>query len=159
VGQSRILLAVALFVAVSPLACKRGAATHKIGETAVQSDYKLTLLQLKECELDELDKRALAGVSKDLRALGAEVILEPTGEKVFHTPLRAIVADSAGNSYPGVMMVECKPPLLPKAEYLSKGKNYRGFITFHVPATATGLKLTYQPFVAQEQPVVFDLGR
>jgi hypothetical protein len=154
------VLGCALILALALLGCRnRGGRVHQIGETAAQSDYKFTIHQTKDCELAEADKRLLDRAKKGSKALGLEVTLEPTGKDMSYVPYRAVVSDSSGASYPGAVMLLCQPEILPKAQTLTKNRPYRGWITFHVPATATGLKLTYQPFAIEEQTVQFDLGR
>lgn len=152
-------LGATLILVVALLGCKRGNRVHAVGETAEQSDYKFTVLQVKDCPLDEADTRILAKAKPGVKALAVEVILQPTGKEMFYVPYKATVSDASGGSYQGAVMVVCAPQISPRAEPLTKNQTYRGWITFHVPATASGLKLTYQPFAIQEQPVQFDLGR
>jgi len=148
-----------LIILAALLGCKRGG-VHKVGETAEQSDYRLTILQVKDCELSEADRGVLIRAKDGAKALGVEAILEPTGDRdLLYAPYRAVVTDSTGATYPGAVMVLCQPEILPKAEKLQKNGKYRGFITFHLPPAASGLKLRYQPFAIKEQPVEFDLGR
>jgi hypothetical protein len=53
----------------------------------------------------------------------------------------------------------CKPELPTFIDNVDPKKPLRGFITFEMPATATGLKLTYGPYMWNEQEITFDLGR
>jgi hypothetical protein len=150
-------LGIVVLVTVALPSCrKRAGGVYKVGQTAEQSDYKLTILRIKECELNETEKHFLG---KDKTALGVEVILEPTGRGMAYSPTYAKVSDSSGASVTGAVSWLCKPELSPKFVKLTKHHAYQGFITFHVPTSSVGLKLTYQPFMLREQPVTFDLGR
>ena len=53
----------------------------------------------------------------------------------------------------------CEPDL--KSVRIGKGEKAKGWVTFEVPEKASGLKLTYNPFIigTAKQELKFDLGR
>jgi hypothetical protein len=147
---------VTLIVVAALLGCKKQPAQGKIGETIAQSDYRLTVLKVDQCPLNDAEQHI---VGKGAIALGVEIVIERTGSKqVPHNPTYAVVTDSAGRTYEGSAMAYCKPSL-PLQVDVEPGKPLRGLITFEMPATATGLKLSYSPFLRRDQEIRFDLGR
>jgi len=146
----------ALIALLALLGCKRGSVVHKVGETAVQSDYRLTVLGVKTCELNEAEKYMLDRNKKE--AVGVEVILEPTADNIVFAPPSAIASDGSGAEYTGAIHTTCKPELKPQFTKLAAHVKYRGFITFHVPVKTSGLRLKFSPpRPFREQPVEFDL--
>jgi hypothetical protein len=145
----------ALILAAALLACKKTPAEAKLGETVSQSDYRLTVFKTHDCTSGN---EAIVG--KGNIALGVEVLIEHTGSKQLpYNPTYAVIRDSAGRKYKGTPMNYCKPELPLFIDNVDPKKPLRGFITFEMPATATGLKLTYGPYMWNEQEVTFDLGR
>jgi hypothetical protein len=146
----------ALILLVALLGCKRGGGVHKVGETAVQSDYELTVLGVKACELSEAEKYTMD--RHEERAVGVEVILEPTADNIVFGPPFAIVSDGSGGEYTGKLLTTCEPKLEPQFTKLTAHRKYRGFVTFHVPVKTAVLRFKFsppRPFF--EQPVEFDL--
>jgi hypothetical protein len=135
----------------------------RVGETAVQSSYKLTVLEVKHCPLKVISR-------DEAIALGVEMIIENTKDRpIVLSPSIASISDSTGGSYDGSMAQDCEPPLPLIADLATKGTPVRGWVTYHVPPKARGFKLTFHPFSASTFParfflkspedVVFDLGR
>jgi hypothetical protein len=146
----------ALIALLALLGCKRGSGVHKVGETAVQSDYKFTVLGVKLCELNEAEKYTMDRNKKE--AVGVEVILEPTADNIVFSPPNAIASDGSGGEYTGAVFATCEPELKPQFTKLTAHGKYRGFITFHVPVKTPGLRLKFSPpRPFGEQPVEFDL--
>jgi hypothetical protein len=147
---------VTLVVVAALLACKKQPAEGKVGETIARSDYRLTVLKIDQCPLNDAEQ---AIVGKGAIALGVEMVIERTGSKqVPHNPTYAVVTDSAGRTYEGSAMAYCKPAL-PLQVDVEPGKPLRGLVTFEMPATATGLKLSYSPYLRRDQEIRVDLGR
>jgi hypothetical protein len=147
---------VTLVVVAALLACKKQPAEGKVGETIAQSDYRLTVLKVDQCPLNDAEQSI---VGKGAIALGVEMVIERTGSKqVPHNPTYAEIKDSAGRLYKGSAMAYCKPAL-PLQVDVEPGKPLKGFVTFEMPATATGLKLAYSPYLRNDQEIRFDLGR
>jgi hypothetical protein len=135
----------------------------RVGETAIQSSYKLTVLEVKQCPIKvmSIDQKI---------ALGVEMIIENTKDRpIVLSPSVVSISDSTGGSYWGSMAQDCEPPLPLIADLVTKGTPIRGWVTYHVPPTARGFKFTFHPFSASSFPgrlflkspedVVFDLGR
>jgi len=129
-------------------------ATHAIGERAESRDYFMTLLAVTTCEV-EPHFRPAAGRIK----LGLDVLVEARGPREVPTnPFLATLRDSQARDYQADI-AGCTPTL--RADRLARSDQARGFITFEVPADATGLVMTYAPFVVGVGPEVltFALGR
>ena len=127
---------------------------HKLGETAQAPDFKVTLENVKECKVKYYFQPKKGNVK-----LGAEVVIEGTAERQIPVnPFYAKVTDADGDSYASTF-AGCEPEL--KSSQVSKGQDARGWISFELPERASGLKLSYAPFVIGrgKQEVTFDLGR
>ena len=144
-----------LVLSAALLACKKEPGEAKLGETVSQSDYRLTIFKTHDCTAG---KEGIVG--KGNMALGVEVLIEHTGSKQLpYNPTYAQIKDSAGRKYKGTPMNYCKPELPMFVDNVDPHKPLRGFITFEMPATAAGLKLTYCPYMWNQQEISFDLGR
>jgi hypothetical protein len=135
----------------------------RVGETAVQSSYKLTVLEVKACPRNVISR-------DDEISLGVEMIIENTKDRpIVLSPSVVSISDSTGGSYTGSLAQDCEPPLPLFADLVTKGTPVRGWVTYHVPPKARGFKLTFHPFSTSSLPgrfflkspedVVFDLGR
>jgi hypothetical protein len=153
--DSKSAYGAALILAATLLACKKRPDEAKLGETVSESDYRLTVFKTQDCTAGH---EGIIG--KGNMALGVEVLIEHTGSKQLpYNPTYALITDSAGRKYKGTPMNYCKPDLPMFIDNVDPSKPLRGFITFAMPATATGLKLTYGPYMWNEQEIRFDLGR
>jgi hypothetical protein len=129
-------------------------AVHRIGDTAAATFYKLRVEKVEECKLREY----FAPSPGNLK-IGVDVSFEGTADKdVPVNPFYAKLTDSEGYSWTSTL-AGCIPDL--KSMRINTGDTVRGWITFELPKTATGLKLVYAPFVvgSGKQELVFDLGR
>lgn len=136
----------------SPLA--PSAAAHAVGERAESRDYFMTLVRVTTCDV-EPHFRPPTGRIK----LGLEVLVEARGPREVPTnPFLATLRDSEARDYQADI-AGCTPTL--RADRLAKNDQARGFITFEVPSDATGLVMTYAPFVVGVglEELTFALGR
>lgn len=126
-----------------------------MGETAVASDYTLSLSELKTC-----DKTVIAPRPGNLR-LGVRVeIAGKTEHEVPVNPFYARLVDQDRDGYAyAATFGGCEPAL--KSAHVSKGQSLSGWITFEIPEKAKGLELTYSPYILNrgDQSVKFVLGR
>lgn len=130
------------------------AKTPGVGDTATLSDYKLTLLAVKECKV-ETYFRPKAGSIK----LGVQVAVEGTRElDVPVSPFHAHLSDADDKDY-SATLAGCTP-ILPSVR-VAQGERAEGWITFEVPEKATGLVLLYDPVIigGAEERARFTLGR
>lgn len=129
-------------------------APHAVGERAESRDYFMTLVRVASCEV-EPHFRPAAGRIK----LGLEVLIEARGfREVPSNPFLATLRDAEGRDYQADL-AGCTPTL--RADRLTQKQTARGFITFDVPQDATGLIMTYAPFVVGvgQEKLEFALGR
>lgn len=136
---------------VPPLA---GQTVHPVGATAEAPFYKMRVEKVQECKVRDYFAPAPGSIK-----LGVEVTLEGTADKdVPVNPFYAKLVDSEGYSWTSTL-AGCTPDL--KSMRINSGDSAHGWITFEIPKSATGLKLTYSPFIvgAIKQELVFDLGR
>lgn len=127
---------------------------YPVGERGIARDYFMTLISVKECQV-EPHFRPKAGHLK----LGLEVLLEGrTLQEVPTNPFSATLRDAQDRDYQ-VDLAGCTPTL--RADRVTRDQQARGFITFEVPDDATGLKLKYAPFVVGVGPeeLEFSLAR
>ena len=130
------------------------AASHAVGERAESRDYFMTLVALRTCEV-EPHFRPAGGHIK----LGLDVLLEARGAReVPANPFLARLRDAEGRDYQADI-AGCTPTL--RADRLAANDKARGFITFEVPKDASGLVMTYAPFVVGVglEELSFSLGR
>ena len=130
------------------------AAAHVVGERAESRDYFMTLVAVTPCEVEPHFRPAPGHIK-----LGLEVLLEARGQSEVPTnPFLATLRDSEAREY-RADIAGCTPTL--RADRLAHSDQARGFITFEVPSDATGLVMTYAPFVVGVGPEVltFALGR
>lgn len=127
---------------------------HPIGQRAVARDYAMQVISVGSCEVEahfEPDAGKIKlGVLVELEGLSQrEVPANPFLAKLRDADAREYKADPAG----------CTPTL--SAGRVSRGGKRRGFISFQIPATASGLEFVYAPFVvgSGEQKLRFDLNR
>ena len=129
------------------------AAVHRVGQAAKAPSYRMQVEKVQECEVEQYF-RPKAGNIK----LGVDVTIAATGESVPVNPFYAKLVDAEGTVYT-TTLAGCRPTL--KSSRLEQDETASGFITFELPSTATGLRMTYAPFIigGSEQRLVFDLGR
>jgi hypothetical protein len=145
---------VTLILVAALLSCKKPG-EGKLGETIAESDYRLTVLKTQVCTAG--NEFVLGNGNM---ALGVELIIEHTGSKQLpFNPTYVQIIDSAGRRYKGTPMAYCKPSLPAHLDNVDPHKPLRGFVTFEMPATATGLKLSFSPYMWNQQEIKFDLGR
>jgi hypothetical protein len=129
--------------------------THAIGQTAEALDYTLTLQEVKTC-----DGTRIAPKPGNVR-LGVKVAIEGRTEReVPVNPFYARLSDRQRDGYAyAATFGGCEPDL--KSARVEKGNRISGWITFEIPAKASGLELSYSPYVlgSSEQTVKFSLGR
>ncbi|MCA9598141.1 MAG: DUF4352 domain-containing protein [Myxococcales bacterium] len=125
-----------------------------VGEAATAPDYKMTIDNVKECKVKYYFRPKKGNIK-----LGVEVSIEGTADKdVPVNPFYAKITDGEGYSYTSTFG-GCEPDL--KSVRIGKGEKAKGWVTFEVPEKASGLKLTYNPFIigTAKQELKFDLGR
>lgn len=129
-----------------------GAKTYKVGETAQQPDYSMKVTAVKTCTVPTYCTPAGGNIK-----LGVEVSVQATATKTVPVnPFYAKVTDSQKVEYTSTFC-GCTPEL--QAVSLQPGQSAGGWITFELPAVATGLMMSYTPFiVGSPGAVTFDLG-
>lgn len=130
------------------------AAPHAVGERAESRDYSMTLVRVAPCEVEPHFQPAPGRIK-----LGLEVLIEARSvREVPANPFLATLRDADDRDYQADL-AGCTPTL--RAARLAHTDQARGFITFEVPADATGLVMTYAPFVVGVGPEIltFALGR
>lgn len=130
------------------------AAPHLVGERAESRDYFMTLVAVRPCEVEPHFSPAPGRVK-----LGLEVLIEArTLREVPANPFLATLKDAQARDYQADI-AGCTPTL--RAERLARSHTARGFITFDIPSDATGLTMTYAPFVVGVglEELTFALGR
>jgi len=129
-------------------------AAHGVGERAESRDYFMTLVAVTTCDVEPHFRPAPGRIK-----LGLEVLLEARGPREVPTnPFLATLRDSQARDYQADI-AGCTPTL--RADRLADSDQARGFITFEIPSDATGLVMTYAPFVVGVGPeaLTFALGR
>ncbi len=124
------------------------------GEWGTKEDYRMRVVAVRECEVESY----FAPREGHLK-LGVEVELSGASDKdVPSNPLHASLVDSEGQRYEATL-AGCRPSLSPLR--IKRGESARGFITFELPKTATGLVLRYEPFIVgrADTTLAFELGR
>ncbi len=127
---------------------------HHVGDKAALPDYRISVVDVKECKPRSYYKPRAGNVW-----IGVEVTVEATTDKEVRTsPFFAHLVDSSGRGHTATFG-GCKPEL--KDSRLAKGDHARGYITFEIPETANGLRLVYDPFVigGGKQTVAFTIVR
>lgn len=130
------------------------AAPHAVGERAESRDYFMTLVRVATCEVEPHFRPAPGRIK-----LGLEVLIEArNAREVPANPFLATLRDAEDRDYKADL-AGCTPTL--RADRLAQHDRAHGFITFEVPADATGLIMTYAPFVVGVGPeeLTFALGR
>lgn len=144
-----------------------GGQGYGVGDTAQLADYKMTLVQVGTCTASDSYFDPKPGNIY----IGASITLQATAD----IPLQPfMVTDKAMNSYALRApefdgLIGCKPPLgnqngnlkaTGNGWILPGGQTVSGWVTFEVPATATGLTLHFDPFVTGTgaESVSFDWG-
>lgn len=130
------------------------AAPYAVGERAEARDYFLTLVRVTTCDVEAHFSPAPGRVK-----LGLEVLIEAkSAREVPANPFLATLRDAQTRDYEADL-AGCTPTL--GANRLSGNKQARGFITFELPREATGLVMTYSPFVVGVglEELTFSLGR
>lgn len=108
----------------------------KIGETVIQGDYAITA---QTAEVKKTDKG---------KSVSVELIITSNADSgVSVNPLFVSVKDSNGYEY-NAALFDAKQPTLKSQNDLPKGDKVRGWLTFEVPADATGLVMTYKPMLS-----------
>ena len=113
---------------------------HAVGQQGQARDYFMTLIGVRRCDV-EPHFRAASGHVK----LGAQVRIEGrTPKEVPVNPLLGTLEDSEHQRY-RADLAGCTPSL--PAGRVASGQLAEGFISFEVPLGASGLVMTYAPFV------------
>lgn len=128
---------------------------HRIGQLATANDYTLTLTEVKRCSGTRIAPRA-----GNVR-MGVKLEIAGTSSReVPVNPFYARLVDRERDGYGyAATFGGCEPDL--KSAHVTEGQSMSGWVTFEIPEKATGLELTYSPYIlnSAEQPVKFDLGR
>lgn len=113
--------------------------TGKIGETVAQDGYLITVNGVERAE-----SFGAGGKAKDGNIMVAvDITVGSDKDKgVSSNGLNCNLKDSQGFKYSGAIF-GVKNPLLPGQNDIPKGDKVRGWVTFEVPKTATGLTLEY----------------
>jgi hypothetical protein len=130
------------------------AAPFALGERAEARDYFLTLVRVTPCAVEPHFSPAAGRVK-----LGLDVLIEAkNAREVPSNPFLARLRDAQTRDY-GADLAGCTPTL--RADRLSGSERASGFITFELPEDATGLVMTYSPFVVGVglEELSFALGR
>lgn len=130
------------------------ATAYPVGERGIARDYFMTLISIKECQV-EPHFRPQPGHLK----LGLLVLIEGrTQQEVPTNPFSSTLKDAQGHDY-RADLAGCTPTL--RADRVTHGREARGFVTFEIPNDATGLKMKYAPFVVGVgvEELEFALGR
>jgi hypothetical protein len=129
--------------------------THKLGQTAAARDFAVTLQEVKIC-----DGTRIAPKPGNVR-LGVRLTIEGRTEReVPVNPFYARLVDRERDGYAyAATFGGCEPDL--KSARVKKGDRMSGWVTFEIPKQASGLELSYSPYVlgSSEQSVQYDLGR
>lgn len=123
---------------------------HPIGENVAAPDYRMKLVSVKECR-----SKQYYHPRKGNMWLGVEVKLESTSDHELRvSPFYATLHDSQHHIYTPTFG-GCRPAL--DSLRMKKGDKARGWITFELPRSATGIRLVYDPFVVggPHQPLQF----
>lgn len=113
----------------------------RMGETIAQGGYRLTVTKVEEAQAFGDFARAEAGK----KLVAVEMLIESgADEGVDINPMfYAKVKDADGYEYSASLAG--KEPTLKAQNNLPKGEKVRGWVTFEVPETASGLVLSYKP--------------
>lgn len=124
----------------------------KVGDTITQGDYIITVVSVETAqEFGDFVK-----VKEGNIFVATELIVESgAAAGVSVNPLYISVKDAEGFEYTSTILG--KEPSLKSQNDLPAGEKMRGWVTFEVPTTATGLILTYQPLGGNVR-IRFDLG-
>ncbi len=128
---------------------------YQLGERAEAADYALTVSEVRICEDAPIAPR------KGHVRLGVK--LEITGKSERAVPANAFYAklfdrERDGYAY-SASAGGCQPAL--KSAHVARDQSASGWVSFELPERASGLELTYSPYVngSSEQPLTFVLGR
>lgn len=129
-------------------------ASHAVGERAESRDYFMTLVRVTTCDVEPHFRPARGRIK-----LGLEVLIEARSlREVPANQFLATLRDAQARDYQADL-AGCTPTL--RADRLTQNQKAQGFITFEVPVDATGLVMTYAPFVVGvgSEELTFALGR
>ncbi|HEU5076498.1 MAG TPA: DUF4352 domain-containing protein [Polyangiaceae bacterium] len=129
-------------------------ASHAVGERAESRDYFMTLVRVTTCDVEPHFRPARGRIK-----LGLEVLIEARSlREVPANPFLATLRDAQERDYQADL-AGCTPTL--RADRLAQNQKAQGFITFEVPEDATGLVMTYAPFIVGvgSEELTFALGR
>ena len=122
-----------------PTAVPAPAGPAAVGEAVNAGDFTLTVIEVTQADsFNEYLKPAGGSVY-----VIADVLIEASGDKVPYNPFYFKVKDSDGREYTFAFGVDGS---LASGDLVA-GDKARGNVAFEVPATATGLVLSYQPIV------------
>lgn len=127
---------------------------HRVGAAARAPDYTLTVEKVEECKVARFFRPRRGHVK-----LGVALRVEATGDKLVPVNgFYARITDSDGYTY-SPTLGGCDPAL--PIRRLEKGQKVSGFITFEIPEKATGLTLSYNPYMlgSMKQELRFRLPR
>ena len=111
----------------------------KVGDTVTQGGYSITL-----ANVETATQYGYAQANAGNKFVAIEiVIVSGAASGVSANPLYASLKDSQGYAYNTTLMG--KDPMLQSQNDMPIGEIMRGWITFEVPQTATGLVFSYEP--------------
>jgi hypothetical protein len=124
-----------------------------VGDTLSQGNYVIALVGVEKAKC--FGEYSCAGEGKVLIAV--EIIVKSAGSGVHVNPFYCKIKDSQGYEY--MMSLLGKEPSLKAQNDLPIGEISRGWITFELSETATGLIFSYEPIqFLNEVRIRFDLG-
>ncbi len=127
----------------------------KVGETIIQGGYIVTLANVETAQQYGDFSQAQPGN----KFISAELLIESaaaTGVNV--NPFYVSIKDANGYVYS--MTVFGKDPALQSQNDMPIGEKNRGWVTFEVPESATGLTLIYEPISFTDTVRIrFDIGQ
>lgn len=130
------------------------ATRHAVGQKASATDYELSVLELRECKVEDYFEP-----SAENFLLGVKMAFAGLSERrVPVSPFHAVIEDDSDHEYRPTL-AGCRPSL--RSQRISKDDEASGYVTFELPRSARGLTLSYTPFIVGSTPqtLSFDLGR
>jgi hypothetical protein len=126
----------------------------RVGDTMTQEGYIITLTNIETATAFGDFSTAAEGN----QFVAVELLIESAADSGVHVnPFYVTVKDSEGYEYNGSVFGQ--EPTLNSQNDLPRGEIMRGWVTFEIPLTATGLILTYEPLtVGGDVRIRFDLG-
>lgn len=127
----------------------------KLGDTISQDGYIITLANIETATQYGDFIKAESGK----KFIAVELIIESGANTGVSANLFYVsIKDASGYKYDAAMMG--KEPLLSSQNDIPLGEKIRGWVTFEIPETATGLVLAYEPLsFGTNTRIRFDLGQ